>query len=830
MCYNTLYVTSKNTTVSVRGIDLMRENTDHTGDTGERRIKKRKNSMFRKVMRVIAGMIMIGIILGCIAGCYLTMFVFDTLENSEVIELDLDILKLNYTTIIYANDPETGEIVELQRLEGDEGSRVWVDYEDMPKHLFKVLVAVEDKRFYEHQGVDWLGTGRSGVAYILNLFGLGGDEDVRGASTITQQLVRNITQDTDVSPARKLREIFRALKVEQHYSKDQVLEAYLNTVPFGNNTHGIQAAANLYFDKDVSELTIPECASIIGITKSPTALNPYTNYDKNQGRKEDILFLMHEQGMLTDKEYRQVLDEEIVFNTDNNKKRTSFDQSYFVDFLMDQVIGDLSTELKITREEAQRQLYRGGFRIYTTVDTSIQAKLEYIYENPEEMMPAVSNVDEYPQSAFVITDPNGAIKGLVGGIGEKEGARVWNRVTDTKRQPGSTIKPISSYALSFESDLVHWSSLLLDGPYNLEIPDQPPWRPRDYYGEPKGYMILEEALQRSCNLIPVRLVEMLSPRTVWTFLHDTLNITSLEESDISPSPMSLGALTYGVTPLEMAGAYQMYINGGTYTPPYTYTQVLDSNGAVVLQRNVTPTRVISFETSTIMNKMMQRVVTGMYGTGSRASLAATNPSMPVAGKTGTTDDDVDQWFIGMTPYYLGVCWMGFDDQIVMIENEDGTKTPMRDSYGNTVPHSIGYRGVPYPPPVLWNTVMTAVHEGLEAKQFPTSSNVVAVTYCLDTGYAATTGCEKTTTGWYKSTNIPTTCPMHGFGMETSFYVAGSKPWLSEWAPYTSEWSWMYPDVPKVDEWGDPIVAPSDYATYSNTYVADDEIDYSRFFD
>ena len=379
-------------------------------------------------------------------------------------------------------------------------------------------------------------------------------------------------------------------------------------------------------------------------------------------------------------------------------------------------------------------------------------------------MPKVTNKDEYPQSAFIVTDPNGAIKGIVGGIGEKEGARVWNRATDTKRQPGSTIKPISSYVLSVENDLVHWSSLLLDGPYQLRLPNQPAWTPRNYYGDFKGYMILEEALQRSTNLIPVRLIEMVTPKAAWQFMHNTLGMTSLEESDIAPSPMTLGALTQGVTLLEMAGAYQMFANGGTYTPPYTYTKVLDSAGNVILQRNTSPTRVISYETATIMNKLLQRVVTGPYGTGSRASLAKTNPGIPVAGKTGTTDADVDQWFIGMTPYYVGVCWMGFDDQIKTTTLEDGTKVPVKDAAGNNVPHSILYRGVPYPPPVLWNTVMSMVHEGYEAKNFPASSNVVAVNYCLDTGYIATEFCERRSTGWYKSTNIPTACPMHGFGI------------------------------------------------------------------
>lgn len=778
--------------------------------------KQKKRTPFKRVMRFLSGIFMLCVILGCVFACYLTVFVFDMLGSSEVIELDLDLLKLNYTTIIYAEEPTTGEFVELQRLEAPTGSRIWVDYEDLPSQLFDVLISVEDKRFKEHQGVDWIGTTNSFVKLALSYVGMGSDEDVRGASTITQQLVRNITGDNESGIPRKLREIFRALKVEKYYSKDQILESYLNTVPFGNNTNGIQAAANLYFTKDVSELTVAEMASIIGITKSPTYYNPYyypdnneggvDGYNNNQKRKEDILFLMHEQGKLTDKEYKDALAQHITFDTANNEKRVAGKQSYFTDFLMEQVITDLSAAKSITYQEAQSQLFNGGFRIYSTVDTSVQTKLETVYLDPEQYMPKVSNKDEYPQSAFIITDPNGAIKGLVGGIGEKEGARVWNRATDTKRQPGSTIKPIATYSLAVENDLIHWSSLLLDAPYSLTIPGQPAWRPKNFYGAFTGYMLVETAIQRSCNMIPVRLTEMLSPKTIWTFLHDTLGMTSLTEQDQAPSPMSLGALTNGVTLLEMAGAYQMYSNGGTYTPPYTYTKVLDSKGNVVLERDITPTRVISFDTATIVNKLMQRVVSARPGTGTPASLAATNPGLPVAGKTGTTDDDVDQWFVGITPYYVGICWMGFDDQIQMsVDEVTGKKTPIKDGAGNPVPHSIRYSGLPYPPPILWKTVMTEVHAGLEAKQFPTSSNVVSLTYCLDTGFAATTECERKGTGWYKTSFVPSLCPMHG-GADLPYHVVGEKPWTDALAPYTAEWGYLYPDVKReYDEDGNPII-------------------------
>ena len=311
---------------------------------------------------------------------------------------------------------------------------------------------------------------------------------------------------------------------------------------------------------------------------------------------------------------------------------------------------------------------------------------------------------------------------------------------------------------------------------------------------------MERAIQRSTNMVPVRLTQMMGPQASYDFMHDSLNMKSLVPEDIAPSPMALGSLTHGVTPMEMAGAYQMIANGGTYTEPYAYTHVLDSQDNIVLQRDVTQKRVISQETATVLNKLLQRVVTGPSGTGSRASLAATSPGIPVAGKTGTTDDDVDQWFIGLTPYYIGVAWLGYDDQFQYTLNEDGTKNILYDYAGDPIPNSIKYSS--YPPPILWNTVMRVVHEGLEPKQFNYSSNVVAMAYCTSTGYAATQECESTSTGWYKSTNIPSSCPEHGSGLSSDFNTAGYKPWVAEEnpiAPYDPEWAWMYPDADPDDD-------------------------------
>lgn len=734
------------------------ERSERRSSGGRKKKKKSGIGFAGHIFRFIGALICLGIIAGCILACYLTIYAFDMLEDDQYI-LDLDAKKLEYTTFMYAQDPETQEWFELQRLSSENGNRIWVDYDQLPDTLLDTIIAVEDKRFREHNGVDWVTTIKATINLVghrLHIPFLTFYEGTPGASTITQQVTRNITEDKEVDVMRKAREIARALKLERRYSKDQIIETYLNLVSFGNNVYGIQAAANLYFDKDVSELTVAECASIVGITRDPTYYNPFYNTETNHGmennqkRKEDILFMMHEQGMLTDKEYETELDRELVFADANKQKLVSYDQSYFVDYVIECVINDLAAAKGCTYREAESELLSGGYRIYTTVDTRIQNILDEVYETYD--FPTVKN-EENPQSAFVVTDPNGKIVGLRGGTGVKEGARVWNRATDTTRQAGSTIKPITSYPLAVQQNLINFSTLIEDKEVVVVIGEgQPDWKPGNFYGHFKGFMTVSEAIQRSCNMIPVQLVQMLTPRACWNFLHDSLNVQSLTESDIAYSPMSLGSLTNGITPLDMAGAYQMYANGGMRTQPYCYTRVLDSHGDVVLENRRAPQRVLDYDTATVMNKLLQRVVNAAPGTGTSANLAALN--IPVAGKTGTTDDDVDQWFVGVTPYYVGVCWVGYDEQF----KRDDEGNLIYDAYGQKVPNSVRY--TQYPPPLLWKEVMSRVHEGLEPKDFAGSSSVVSLKYCTLTGYAATPQCENTIVGWYKNENIPSACPYH----------------------------------------------------------------------
>lgn len=727
--------------------------------------KEKKPGTGKKVLRAIAAVILVGIIVMCIAGCVLTVWVFDTLNNDQQM-LDLSMQKAKYTTIFYADDGET----ELARAYDPEaGNRIWVDYDKMPQQLLDAVVAVEDKRFWEHNGVDFLTTSKAGISAILQKIGLTGfyGGATPGASTITQQVVRNITNDRAVDGAegwaRKLREIFRALNVEKYYTKQQIIETYLNLASFSQNCSGIQAAANVFFNKDVSELTVAECATIVGTTKNPYAYDPYTHWEANQQRKEYILGLMLEQGKLTKEEYNAAISQEIVLATGTNSNATI--QTWFVDYVTDEVCRDLAEKQGITEAEAYQNLISGGYRIYTTCEERVQDILEDYYASPDNF-PAVNN-EEYPQSAFVITDTNGAIKGIVGGNRGKEGNRIWNRASDTTRQIGSTIKPITSYVLGIEKDIITYSTVIEDRQVVVN-PDevsysQPLWVPKNEYNSFKGFVTVRTAIIRSINTVAVQITQKLGTTTSYDFLKYSLNVDTLTAGDDSYSPMALGSLSKGMTLVKLAGAYQMFGNGGVRTEPYSYIRVEDTFGNVILEKNTVPNRVISAETATVMNRLLQEV-TGSEGTGAAANLGTMN--IPVAGKTGTTDDSVDQWFVGVTPYYVGVCWLGYDSRY----QTDDQGNIKYYANGNPIPNSIRYSS--YPPPKIWKAIMSQVHEGVSGKSFETSNNVTAYQYCKLTGMLAGDGCTETATGWYKNSNIPQVCSYHNYGSSYGIPLVG----------------------------------------------------------
>lgn len=734
------------------------------GRPRKRRRRKRFNPLV-PLFKLIAVIIMIGIITGCIVASVLTVYVLNTLDASDKVELDA--VEMSFTTIIYAKNEGSDDYFELQRVQNNE-NRIWVDYSDIPQSVKDAAVAVEDKRFWEHSGIDLKRT-VSAVFNYLNPM----STDLFGGSTITQQVIKNVTDDNELDVSRKVREIFRAINLEKNYSKEQILEVYLNTIALGNGQNGVGSAANLYFGKDIRDITPAEAASLVAITQNPSKWNPFSHPDNNRERQLMVLRMMHEQTradgspMLTDDEYKAAVDQEMVFKRDEYVEKLETVQNWFIDTVYDEVLNDLVEQAGYTEAGAKEALRTGGFRIYTTVDAEMQDWLEQKYLDPETF-PTIRN-KEYPESAFVVLDLNGEIKAIVGSNREKTGARLFNRATSAVRHPGSTIKPLASYSLAVEYNMIHWSMIWEDSPIQLDPDDPTSLYPKNFYGTYKGPITITEALQRSTNTIPVKLIQMLSPKTSFDFLRDSLGFKNLVESetkdgrvytDIALAPMALGGLTNGVTPLEMAAAYQIFGNGGLYTAPHSYTKVLDSNGNVILENKAIPRRVLSQETAVLMNKLMQRVVSASPGTGTSAKFPGSD--MPIAGKTGTSDNDYNQWFIGVTPYYVGVCYLGYDEM-----------------------ETINYSGYYYPPPIIWKNVMAPIHANLPVTDFPQSPNVIERIYCKQTGCLATSKCTDTAYGWYKTSNLPPECTGHEEDSGLSF--------ATEYDPASSElnyWEWL----------------------------------------
>lgn len=706
---------------------------------------------FGALGRAFAIMVFIGIITGSIVVSVMALYVFNALEDAPIVDLSNVEVNLNNTSYIYVTDPDTQEQTVVKELYSGQ-NREWVSYSEIPQTLIDVTVAAEDKRFREHHGVDWLRTIRSTLGYF------GGSSRIQGGSTITQQVIKNLTGNDEVTPERKVQEIFTALKLEKNYSKEQILETYLNVAFFSNQCYGIQSASKLYFNKDISELNVAEAATLIAITNAPTRYNPLrenpnedygwgTGMEENKERRDYILGEMLDAGMLTQSEYEEWINYEVQLAPREEVQSTSDGLTALTDWHTDQVIEDVITDLQeeynYTRAYATNMVYSGGYRIYSTMDPDIQQSLEDSYANPDTF-PALNN-SEYPETAAIVIAPNGSVKGMIGG-NEKTSNRLFNRATQSQRHPGSTMKPISAYLNAFERDLITWSTTFVDEPLTLtengETFEWPVNYTNSYTHEP---MTVQYAVQQSINTVPAQIVNILTPQVCYDTLKNKFQISTLQEADAtSLSAMALGGMTTGMTLEELVGCYQIFVTGGMYVKPYTYTHVTDMEGNVILEKDTTQVRVISEETATVLNRLLQTVVS--RGTGAQANIQ-NQTGIVTAGKTGSSTgvkyvngvqvdiDNPDLWFIGFTPYYIGGVWMGYDIQ--------------EEIYYST-----------YPTPILWKNLMLPIHEGLEAADFTYSENVQALQYCTESGDLATENCPSTATGWYKETYIPSSCILH----------------------------------------------------------------------
>ena len=631
---------------------------------------------FGRVMRVIGTILLIGVVTGLLFLCIFAFYVKTCITPG--LDLDLNDFTLNQSSTIYYQDAG-GDWKELTTFYDSE-DRIWVDGDEIPQHMKDALVAIEDKRFYKHKGVDWFRTAHA----ALNMF-TGGS--VFGGSTITQQLIKNLTQQDDITVQRKLLEIFQALDFEKDYDKEEILEYYLNAVYFGEGCYGVQTAARTYFGKDAKDLSVAEAAAIVGITNLPTYYDPFYSVENNKERQEDVLREMYKQGYLNKDEYEQAKAEELDFVRGENEPSRATPYSYYEEVVISDVISDLAEAKGISREAARRLVYNAGYEIYACIDMDMQAKVDAIYTNLDALPKARNGTSSQLQSGIVIIDQyTGEIKALCGGTGEKTISFGLNRATKTTRPPGSSIKPIAVYGPAVEYGLISPSTLVLDADDEHIKLSHTSWYPKNSPNTYDGIITILTALQKSKNTVSAQIMDKLTPAASYDFLTSRLGIVSLIEEDADYAALALGQPHYGITVREMAQAYTALANDGTLTYARSYSMVKDRDGKIILDNQPRTQTAFSQNTARTMTYMLQNAAT--YGTGYESRLS----NMPVAGKTGTTTDNRDRWFCGYTPYYTCAVWTGYD-------------TPEYMSFSGN------------PATQIWQMVMESIHQDLNRKEF-----------------------------------------------------------------------------------------------------------------
>ena len=476
----------------------------------------------------------------------------------------------------------TDEEIFLERSE-------WKSIYEMPKSLINAFVAVEDKRFYEHSGVDWLRTAKAALNHIFKF-----DKSGYGGSTITQQLIKNVTGENDFTVKRKIEEIIRALKIEKKLSKNEILENYLNVVYMAENCYGVGAASRLYFEKDVSELTLAECAALASIVQNPTRFDPYKNPENNKERRKIVLGEMLKQGMIGNDDYEQAIKEELNVSQKVEENRSSGVYSWYTETLLDSVSSDLASKYDLNKSVARSLILKGGFEIYSVIDPKIQRTAERVYENYAAYID--NQMGKFPQSSCVVLDPyTSDILAIVGGTGKKEGNLIYNRATMAKRPPASVIKPLSVYAPGLEEGTFTYSTVYDDTPIEEK---NGAWWPKNSPDRYRGLMPVSFAVAHSVNTVAVKALRDLGIEKSVDYL-SRFGISIDRSLDMNESSLALGQLTYGESLLNVANAYTAFANGGYVSKPKTYLCVKDTSGKVLLEKGEERKRVISKETAYI---------------------------------------------------------------------------------------------------------------------------------------------------------------------------------------------------------------------------------------
>ncbi len=706
--------------------------------------KKKMSQAVKRLMLVLLIVVAVSVITVTTIVTYMLTNIVSSVNGELIVDLDDYIANQDKTSFIYGYD-KNDKLVELFKLHGRE-NRVWMSIDKMPQDLIDAFVALEDKRYNDHKGVDWYRTIAVVVEYRFQ----------QGGSTITQQLIKNLTGEDGRTFSRKYKEIVSALNLEKHYNKKTILEAYLNTLYLDQGCYGVKTASQEYFGKDVSQLNVAECASLAAITNAPYTYDPLINPENNRERQLLCLKNMYDQEYLSKEEYEEAKNYKLVFtnskdyvptkqNTEDSEddvviKKTSEISDYYVDYVIETVITDLAQKLNITRGDAERKVIYGGLKIYTAVNIEIQKIVNDVYTNRKSF----SNTKT--QSAITIMDYNGRIVAIAGGAGKKTTIRGLNRAANSPRQPGSSIKPLSIYAPAIEKGIIHYSSQIQN--YGILVNGKR-W-PINYGGSPgkaDSFVTVQYAVAQSLNTVAAQVCKRLTPQNCFDFMTKKLHITTLVEdgaqTDINFSSMSVGGMTKGVTTLEMAAAFATFGNGGVYYKPYCYTKVTNSDGSeVILEYKEKSERAMAEGTAVVMRKLLETVVSS--GTGSGYGISG----FKTFAKTGTTSDNYDRWFVGGTPYYVAAVWYGYD-----------TNKEISAS-GN-------------PAGKIFERIMDEAHEGLKKKSFKDSSEVVSRKYCAESGYLASDICTKVAYGYYRKSRMPSVCTQCGENLLTSTHESNN---------------------------------------------------------
>ncbi|NLT96452.1 MAG: PBP1A family penicillin-binding protein [Clostridia bacterium] len=639
--------------------------------TRRRERKKQKINIYRVILLVV-------LLFGFIIGGAGLGFVIGALKNMPDIEND-KIWEYAITSTVYDKDDN-----KIDELHGEE-NRIPVKLDQISPHFIDALLAIEDQRFMRHNGIDLY---RIAGAFVSNIKS---GRIVAGGSTITQQLVGlSMLDRTEKTYKRKIQEAVIAIKVENDLTKNEILELYINRSYFGHGAYGVEAAAQTFFGKSAKDLDIPESALLAGVIQNPYKHSPILHPEAAKTRRAIVLNAMVDFGKLTQEEANKYKEAPIEITKKTTAKKEYKYQS-FIDYVVEEAIDKLNLESAETRK-----LYTAGYKIYTTLDQNIQNKIEEIYADPKKF-PTSTYKDQIIQSAMVVLDPHtGEVKGLIGGRNQ-EGQRNFNRATQALRQPGSAFKPIAVYGPALEKGYSP-ATVLDDFPEAYPSPGGV-WAPKNYNNRYRGLITMRTAIQYSVNTVAVKMLKQIGVSEGFRFA-ENLGISSLvpsgSQNDMGLA-IALGGLTKGVTPLELTAAYGAFANKGVYVEPYVIRKIEDANGNVVWEHKTKKRVVMSEETAYLMTSMLESVV--QAGTGTKARMA----DRPVAGKTGTTSDNKDAWFVGFTPDLVGTVWLGYDEPKQMSNVVGG---------GNDAGP-------------IWKEVMEVAHKNLPPSQFTRPAGIVS---------------------------------------------------------------------------------------------------------